>query len=126
MPKPIGKKGLTKKLDSMWSRVVKIQAGNKCEVCGLEGDNCRLNSHHIVGRRNYRLRWELYNGVCLCSGCHTFRTLSAHQNPLWFESWLKENRGEDLKLLRTTMNEIKKWSMDDMLDLRKEFEESLN
>jgi len=126
MPRPISKKGLTKQLDKLWSQLIKREAGNKCEVCDLEGGNTRLNSHHIVGRRNYRLRWELYNGVCLCSGCHTFRRNSAHQNPIWFDEWLRDGRSEDYKLVKSTMNEIKKWSMDEMLDLRKEFEESLS
>lgn len=124
MPRKISKKGLGKKLDIAWSRVVKLQAGNKCEICGLKHD--KLNSHHIVGRRNLRLRWELYNGVCLCPGCHTFRTNSAHQNPIWFDKWLKENRGEDLKLIESTMNEIQKWSIDDMKVKSKELNEELN
>jgi len=126
MPRKISKKGLKKKLDKAWSALVKQEAGNKCEVCGLAGDNCRLNSHHIVGRRNLRLRWELYNGVCLCSGCHTFRSHSAHQNVVWFDEWLRENRGEDYKLVKKTMSEIKKWTIDEMLELLEGFEEQLN
>ena len=111
MPKAPSKKTIEKKLDKVWSELVKQQAGNKCEVCGKRE---YLNAHHIVGRRNLRLRWELYNGVCLCSGCHTFKTNSAHQNPEWFHQWLKSYRGEDLKLVHATMNEIKKWSVIDL------------
>lgn len=120
MPRPISKKGLKKKLDGLWSELVKQEAGNKCEVCSKKE---YLNSHHIVGRRNLRLRWELYNGVCLCPGCHTFKRDSAHQNPIWFDEWLRDNRAEDYKLVKKTMNEIKKWTMDEMLELREEFEE---
>lgn len=112
MPRQISKKGLKKKLDKAWSDVVKLQAGNKCEVCGLKHE--RLNAHHIVGRRNMRLRYELFNGVSLCPGCHTFRTKSAHQDPEWFHEWLEENRGEDLKLISATREEIQKWTVDDM------------
>lgn len=112
MPRQISKKGLKKKLDTAWSSVVKLQAGNKCEVCGLKHD--RLNAHHIVGRRNMRLRYELFNGVSLCPGCHTFRTKSAHQDPEWFHEWLEENRSEDLKLINATREEIQKWTVDDM------------
>jgi hypothetical protein len=122
MPRPISKKGLKKKLDELWSELVKQEAGYKCEVCGKKE---YLNSHHIVGRRNLRLRWETYNGVCLCSGCHTFKRDSAHQNPIWFDEWLRDNRSEDYKLVKQTMNEIKKWTMDEMLELREEFEGSI-
>jgi len=120
MPRKISKKGLKKKLDTAWSKVVRLQAGNKCEVCSKTE---YLNAHHIVGKRNLRLRWELYNGVSLCSGCHTLKTDSAHQNPVWFEKWLKEDRGEDYKLIEATMNEIKKWTVDEMLVKLKELEE---
>jgi hypothetical protein len=123
MPRPISKKGLKKKLDELWSELVKREAGNKCEVCGKTE---YLNSHHIVGRRNLRLRWELYNGVCLCAGCHTFKTNSFHQNPIWADEWLRENRSEDYRLVKQTMNEIKKWTMDEMMELREDFEEELS
>jgi len=122
MPRKPSKKTLGKKLDTVWSQLVKLQAGNKCEVCGKTES---LNSHHIVGRRNLRLRWETYNGVCLCAGCHTFRTNSFHQNPVWAEEWLRENRGEDLKLVRATMNEIKKWTIEDMQEKLEELQEEL-
>lgn len=122
MPRKPSKKTLGKKLDTVWSQLVKLQAGNKCEVCGKTES---LNSHHIVGRRNLRLRWETYNGVCLCAGCHTFKTDSFHQNPVWAEDWLKENRGQDLKLIRATMNEIQKWTIEDMQEKLEELQEEL-
>ena len=120
MPRTISRKGLVKKLDKAWSEAVKKQAKNKCEVCGNRES---LNSHHIVGRRNRRLRWELYNGVCLCAGCHTFKLQSAHQNPEWFHFWLEENRWEDLAKVNSTMNEIKKWSISDIQDKLKELQD---
>ena len=124
MPRKPSKKTLRTKLDTAWSKAVRKKAGNKCEVCGIEHD--KLNAHHIVGRRNLRLRWELYNGVCLCPGCHTFKTNSAHQNPEWFHYWLEENRWEDLRDVNCTMNEIKKWSIDEMKEKLEELNNFLN
>lgn len=109
MPRKTSKKTLRKKLDSAWSTA--IRSKGKCEVCG-KGES--LNAHHIVGRRNLALRWELFNGVCLCAGCHTFKKDSAHQNPLWFNCWLEENRWEDLRDCYCRMNDIKKWTIEDM------------
>jgi len=122
MPRKPSKKTLKKKLDKAWSQLVKLQAGNKCEVCGSTE---ALNSHHIVGRRNLCLRWEVMNGVCLCVKHHKFGNQSAHENPVWFEDWLKENRSQDLKLIRATMNEIQKWTVEDMQEKLKELEEEL-
>jgi hypothetical protein len=119
MPRKTTKKGLTKKLDKAWSRHVKIRAGNKCEVCG---SSLNLNSHHIVSRTNRRLRWELYNGVCLCVKCHKFGNYSAHNNPVFFQAWLKQNRSDDHSLVESTMNEILKWGITDMQDKLLELE----
>jgi len=102
-----------KRLDTAWSLAVKNRAGHSCEVCGKQES---LNSHHIVGRRNLRLRWEVFNGVCLCAGCHMFKTNSAHQNPIWFNAWLEAYRSEDLQRIYSTMNEIKKWTEEGMRD----------
>jgi hypothetical protein len=117
------KTSVKKSLDKLWSAIVKKNAGYKCEVCGLDQHHCKLNSHHIEGRRNLRLRWDLQNGVCLCSGCHTFRKESAHQSPEWFHFWLEENRWEDLQYIMCVRNEIVKYSMDDYLELEKELKE---
>jgi 5-methylcytosine-specific restriction endonuclease McrA len=111
--KTANKTQLRKKLDVAWSIAVKDRANNKCEVCGKA---TYLNSHHIVGRRNLALRWEIFNGVCLCSGCHTFKTNSAHQNPLWFDEWLKNNRNDDVVLCKNSMSDIKKWTLEGMRD----------
>jgi len=119
MPRTPSKKTLTKKLDTAWSKAVKNLAKNKCEVCGKVES---LNSHHVVGRRNRRLRWELFNGVCLCAGCHTFKLESAHQNPEWFHFWMEENRWEDLRDVNCKMFEIKKWTIPEMQEKLKELE----
>lgn len=105
----IKKSTLEKKLDRAWSKA--ILSKGKCEVCGGIG---YLNPHHIEGRRNFRLRWDLRNGVCLCSGCHMFRKESAHQSPEWFHFWLEENRWEDLQYIMCVRNEVKKWSIEEL------------
>jgi len=80
----------TDKLDKLWAQVVKLRAGNRCEMCGKTG---RLNSHHIYSRSNLRVRWHIPNGVCLCAGCHALGNYSAHKAPADFMDWLEEERG---------------------------------
>ena len=85
-------------LDSLWAELIKNRVEGKCEKCGLPGQN----AHHLVGRRNYAVRYDLENGVYLCSGCHSLRKDSAHQNPLDFMEWLEKYKGKkfitDLKM----------------------------
>lgn len=90
----------------------------KCELCGKYGDN----PHHIVGKKNYRLRYDLRNGCCLCSGCHTFRRNSAHQDPLGMYEYMVDYREEDWDYLITVRNHIKKWSAIEQEELLKKYD----
>jgi hypothetical protein len=85
------KKGEIKKLDKLWGLAIRKRANDLCEKCGKPANN----PHHIFGRKNFSVRWDLENGICLCSGCHTMNRWSAHQAPTWFSDWLKEKRGEE-------------------------------
>ena len=74
-------KGIDKKLDDAWAKLVKLKAGNKCEYCGKTD---RLNSHHVYSRSNRSVRWDIDNGYSLCVGHHVFGNFSAHKSPLDF------------------------------------------
>jgi len=103
------RKKLEDKLDKKWSEI--ILSKGKCEVSGSQES---LNPHHIVGRRNRRLRWDLRNGCCLNSGYHVLRSQSAHQDSIWFMKWLDENRPRDKEYLERVEHEIVKWTMDSL------------
>jgi len=86
------RKKLVKKLDIMWSELVKKRAGNKCEYCGKSE---YINSHHIFSRSSRSVRWDVDNGVCLCAGHHVFSsTFSAHKTGMEFAAWIIERRGD--------------------------------
>jgi hypothetical protein len=108
------KRRLEDKLDKLWSE--KIRSIGKCEVCGETG---YLNAHHIIGRLNKIVRWDLKNGVCLCAGCHTFRRLSAHQDPEYFHDWLVEHKPDVLVYLQTKRYKLKQWSVPELEKLLK-------
>lgn len=105
-----GKKPTIGALDTLWSKLVKLKAGNKCEYCGkTEG----LNSHHIFSRSNRTTRWDDENGVSLCVAHHVFGTFSAHKAPLEFAEWLKETRGEEwYKKIRFRAQLVEKPNLD--------------
>ncbi len=98
-------KKIKKRLDKLWSQI--IRSKGSCEICGKTE---YLNAHHVIGRRKLATRWDLRNGACLCSSCHTFSQNSAHQNPIWFDQWLRNNRPEDYKHLQEKQWEIKKFT----------------
>ena len=114
-------RGLKKKADKLWSLI--IRAKGKCEVCG---ETQYLNPHHVIGRRNHAVRFLLRNGVCLCSGCHTFRTRSAHNDPQWFMEWFKNNRPDDFLSISIKKNHIIKRTLEDYQNLVDTLQEKLN
>lgn len=79
-------KSLPKKADDLWSKVVR--KAWECAVCWKKEN---LNAHHIFTRHNKSVRWDLDNGICLCSGCHVFSDIfSAHKCPTEFTYWLEK------------------------------------
>ena len=99
----------TQKLDEIWSKIIKLEAKEKCEYCG---STSRLNSHHIFSRSNYSVRWSIENGVCLCVKHHLFGVMSAHKAPIEFIEWLREKRGdkwyEDLRMKAKVITKLTK------------------
>ena len=117
-------KGIDGKLDLLWSRLVKLQAEGKCEVCGVETP---LNSHHIFSRSNRSVRWDEANGVSLCVSHHTFNSkFSAHKTPTEFTYWLENEYGREfLEELRYKANQIKKWTKHEKEELLEQLEEKI-
>ena len=111
---------ITKNLDTAWSKVVKIKAGYKCEICGRTNTQGKLNSHHYVGRVNRTLRWDLRNGICLCYTHHVGGKESAHQDNDFIMNWFKENRLEDYEHTQLVKNIITKRTNADKRELLKE------
>lgn len=112
---------LTQKLDTAWSALVKARAGNRCERC--ERSDKRLDAHHYVGRGNFRTRWLLANGVCLCSWeCH--RTW-AHNYPAEFVDWMRAIRPDDARRIDYVAREVAHWTVAEKREILLDLEASL-
>lgn len=96
---------LKNKCDKLWSEIILLKG--KCEVCGKTANN----PHHIIGRKNLTLRWDLRNGCLLCFTHHTGGNMSAHNDPIWFRDWLIGNRLPDLNYL-----DIKRFKLSTQID----------
>ena len=103
-------------MDKLWSEIIR-QKGY-CEVCGKPNAN---NPHHVIGRVNHVLRWDVRNGCLLCAGCHTMNTKSAHQDMIWFVDWFKKARPEDYEYLLKKKNGLWDKDYDKVLAKLKEF-----
>ncbi len=84
MKKP-SKKTLKLRADKLFRD--KVRSLGRCELRGLDHIECSgdLQTMHIIGRSNHRLRWELLNSICGCSGHHFWYT----NNPFYFFELVK-------------------------------------
>ena len=53
-------------LQGQWSKGVRATKGEICLHCGNPAHSC----HHIIKRRYMVLRYDMKNGIPLCSTCH--------------------------------------------------------
>lgn len=82
------KKQLEKECMNLWQKIVKLRAGNKCEFpCCNKTEY--LNAHHIYSRSRRSVRYDIDNGICLCAGHHSLNNDSAHKNPDFKETIIK-------------------------------------
>ena len=116
---------LRDQLDKLWAVIIKQRANNVCEYKTCEKTDY-LNAHHIFGRSNLSVRWNLNNGVCLCPGHHTLSNYSAHKAPIWFIEWIKKKRGiEWYGNLCFSANRVRKWTIPELKELFEEFKKEI-
>lgn len=89
--------------DELYSELIILRAGHKCEK-----ENCnkrtKLQAHHIFSRVYFAIRHDPENGVCLCRYHHLYW---AHRFPVEFMNWIKKKRDiEKLEMIKN--NQAKK------------------
>lgn len=87
MVKQASKSTLTRKLDSVVSRITR--SIGVCVKCG-NADYSKLQCAHIYSRTYRSVRWDLKNVLCLCASCHFY----FHKNPIEFGDFVKNYLGE--------------------------------
>jgi hypothetical protein len=85
---------LRKKAFKLWSE--KVRSIGHCELCNKKykeinekGKPTILQAHHIIGRENKNLAWDVLNGVSLCSFCHKWSRTGAHRGSIIFNEWFR-------------------------------------
>ncbi len=85
--------------DDLWALKVKEKFGFKCAVSGQS--DIKLESHHLIGRKNSNYRYDPENGVCLSTWHHTLgNDISAHGSTDVtdrFMEWLMRERPEQFE-----------------------------
>ena len=79
--------------NGIWSKLIRSRVEGRCEICN--GPPCE--AHHLVEKSVWpQHRYNLFNGVALCSGHHRFNVLlSPHAtttSAVAFLDWLSRNK----------------------------------
>jgi hypothetical protein len=64
------KKRLTQINDDLWSLIVRTRDNYICEFCHTKTKH--TEAHHIIGKDNKSVRWDIQNGISLCYYHHRF------------------------------------------------------
>jgi hypothetical protein len=130
IPKPVKKSrrkfpkqpSLKRECDMLWSKCIHARCDGRSELSGVPWPT--LHAHHLLHKPNYRLRYELENGIALTPGEHKWGAHGAGAEEFrdqvikrigqekW--DWLKSLRGgcqkTDLNLVKLYLTEkLREW-----------------
>ena len=88
------------KLDTLFSRFIRLRAGGLCEYCG---ERLPLQCSHFHGRRKSSTRWDPDNACALDFSCHQY--LAEHPN-IHTEFFKKRLGSERFELLNIRAEKI--------------------
>ena len=114
--KKIKHKSKWKVCDEIWSQVVRQRAEYESEYSGKPYDKengIYLCAHHLIGKPNYRMRYELLNGFCLTLGEHKW--IAHHEGRVAaFKEVVKSVRGDDIFEILDEMYRLSKTGKTDL------------
>lgn len=91
-----------KQLDTLWSKIIKLRAGNVCEMCGQTSKARGMQAAHYIGRVFHSTRWELDNGACLDTGCHIDIDNDSKLKEDFFRKKMGSQRQDELRTIAYT------------------------
>lgn len=115
----ISRKGLVKKLDTIFSIFIRLRKANElgevsCYTCGKKDHYKKMQCGHFMSRKHYSTRWEELNCQVQCYSCNVMRYGEQYK----YGIQLKKEYGEHLPdELLTMSRRIVKFSNDDLNEM---------
>ena len=99
--------------DELWRQAVYLKGNH---MCPIDMKKCGLNAHHLIGRGNYKYRWDTENGICLGIYRHNMaHDMAAHGSTSAtqaFAEWMEESEPEQWQLFQERRNDPEKITVD--------------
>jgi len=89
------------RLHKIWSTIVRERANYTCELCGIKKASInkndkpeKIDAHHFLSKeiKDCPLKFEILNGISVCTFCHKFGIPSFHRDPIRTITWLQKER----------------------------------
>jgi hypothetical protein len=123
MPKKLTRSKLIKKLDTIFSRWVRLSNSVNeictCVTCGKESHWKDIQAGHFISRKHYSTRWDERNVFPQCVGCNVFKYGEQYK----FSLFLGLELSKELSL---QSNEIRKFSSNELEDMIEKYTERFN
>jgi len=123
MPKKLTRSKLIKKLDTIFSRWVRLSNSVNeictCVTCGKESHWKDIQAGHFISRKHYSTRWDERNVLPQCVGCNVFKYGEQYKYSLYLGNKLS-------KKLLIESRIIIKFTNAELEDMIKEYTERFN
>ena len=110
---------LTKKLDAVFSRFVRLSGRDrfgvvKCYTCDHRADPKTMQAGHWIPRQHRATRWELWNVKPQCYACN----MRYGGRPQEFRERMVEEYGEEeVQEMALRRHDIRQWTREELKDL---------
>jgi Bacteriophage Lambda NinG protein len=118
---------LIKKLDTVFSRYVRMSAADncgtvECVTCGKPMHWKEAHAGHFISRRHMSVRWVEKNVHPQCCGCNTFKGGALDEYSAFIIRKYGMKVFDDLRLMK---NSTKKWTRDELTEMIARYESML-
>lgn len=117
-------KSIKRKCDHIWAEIIRSKNKGFCIKCSKKA----TEAHHIFKRTCNTTRYDLSNGIPLCSYCHKFDRFGFEQDQhsLINMKLIKDFIGNrEYKRLEKLHYELKKFAIDELLEVEKRLKDIL-
>ena len=121
MPRKPTRKGLVKKLDTIFSQYIRMRNANangyvECVTCGKQDHWKSMDCGHFMSRKFMSTRWHEDNCQVQCKSCNVFRYGEQYKYSLW----LGQDKAEKLHQLSRQTLKLFDYDLLDLINIYKE------
>lgn len=129
MPRKLSRKGLVKKLDTIFSQYIRLRNTKgsiaECVTCGKKDHWKKMQAGHFVGRKHYSTRWNTKNVQVQCIACNVYRYGEQYKYGKWLDNHYGIGTTDELFKLGSEIVKFTNYELEEKIDYYKYLVEEL-